>query len=347
MNISPNTILPSLRRHLALCHGGIAWKTLAIASAVAAWGSLPAHAQNTVDSFTNGLGDGNYNEAGNWSTNMVPDLTTTQTAQIADGVAVTYNPGGDLVIKNGGVLELTSGSFTQAAGHNNYLQLNGGGTVLVDGGTFNQGPISSNPFNVTGTDNAFTVTAGTVNLTNRLFLVPGLTFSQSGGTVNATADETDFDSKANTLSGGVFNATLITGVNGGTNPDGTNTHIFNITGGALTLSSSFSGGIYGGGTTQYINFTAGSTGSIEFLASTNDTVSTVQGFISNNAIEYSDTPYSTSTGFSNFNITTDSMGDVFLTAVTAVPEPTTVLAGLMMVGVTLPVARRRFMRRTA
>ena len=331
------------------------WLPVRLALTFVAFGALVTSVLADTYQFTNGNGDNLYRTGANWTdtttsaTGTVPDLTATNLAQINNGSAVIYVAGPDLVIKNGGELEVTNGSFTQTSGAA-YIQLNGNGTILVDGGTFNQGTSSSSPFNVTNAGNVLMVTAGTVNIaSNHSFqLVQGLGYNQSGGTVNATGGETDFNTDTNTLSGGTLNATLITGVNGsGTNPDGTTKHVFNISGGALTLSSSNSGGIYGGGATQYINFTQGSTGTIEFLASTTDTIATVQGFISRSAIEFNDTPYSAATGYSNFTITTDSMGDVFLTAVTAVPEPGTFLAGGLLTFCALPVVRRRWERRTA
>ncbi len=377
-----------------------------------------ASAQAADDYFTGGdaANPTLYLDAANWSLGTVPDLTTANTAHIANGSDVNYVAGPDLTIKNGGVLEITNGSFTQTSGPA-YLQLNGMGTILIDGGTFNQGTSTSGPFNVTGTDNVFNMTSGAANLTRGFNVAAGLTSSLSGGTLNTTGGGTaiggsltlsgatatlgnslmistagtlsisggnasasgdltnngalsitngtinvgrftnggsfsmsggtltttgefDFNDNQNTLSGGTINTTLITGVNGG----GGN-HVFNITGGALTLSGG-SGGIYGGNTSQYINFVAGSTGTIEFLASTNDSISTVQGFIRSNAIEYSDTPYSSATGYSEFSITTDSSGDVFLNlAGMEVPEPATVVGGWLLAGFASPLILRRLWRR--
>ena len=353
--------------------------------------------------FSNAGGDSLYNNGANWLDNTtgtsgtVPDLTTTNLAQINNGSAVNYVPGGDLTIKNGGTFEVTNGSFTQTVG-NAYIQLNGGGTILVDGGTFNQGTASSSPFNVTGVGNVFNMSAGATNFNQGFNVTPGLastlsggtltitggntqvlqsltisgatatlgnslniasggtfsmtagsasvngalvnngTFSMSGGTLTTT-NELDFNNDQNTLSGGTLHTTLITGVNG----SGPN-RVFNISGGALTLSNSFGNGIYNGGRTQYITFTASSTGQIEFLASTGATTSTLQGFISSNAVEYNNTPYDSTTGYSNFTITTDSMNDVFLglAGVTPVPEPATLFAGALLSVVALPAAGRRW-----
>ena len=159
---------------------------------------------------------------------MVPNTGAGDTAIINNGSPVNYVAGGDLILANGGMLQVTNGSFVQTGG-NNYFQLNGNGTLLVNGGTFNQGTASSTPFNVTGTGNAFTVSAGTVNLNSSFNLNVGLTYLQSGGTVNVTGAETDFNNTTSTLAGGILNTTLITGVNGGTD-------YFNISGGTLNLT---------------------------------------------------------------------------------------------------------------
>ncbi len=312
-----------------------------MASVLVAFGALPAQAQNTVYNFTNLDANGSYNDANNWDMFAVPDLTTTNTADIGGsngtpGVAVTYTPGGDLVIKNGGVLEVTSGSFTQAAGSNNYLQLNGGGTVLVDGGTFNQGPISSNPFNVTGTGNAFTISSGAVNLDTSFSLAVGLNFSMTGGTLtvpNQNAGggnlETDFNSTTATMSGGVFTTRLITGVNGGAQST------FNIAGGMLTLTD-VNTPIYGGGTTHYINFTLNSTGVIDFTG-TGVTTAQVQNYIAASVIEVNN---ATATAAA-FNIQGTSGNITLSLAGAAVPEPSTVaLTVLGVLGLAYWTVRR-------
>ncbi len=213
---------------------------------------------------------------------------------------------------------------------NNYLQLGPSGSIVINGGTFNQGTISSNPFNVNGTGNSLTISSGVINLTNSFQLLPGLTFTQTGGTVNATGGETDFNSTTNFLNGGVFNTTLITGVNGA----GGST--FNISAGVLNLSDAT--GIYGGGATQYINFTPTSTGLISFN-NPSVTLGQVQGFVANGAIEFNNNPNSS---LSDFNI---QQGDGFITIspAAAIPEPNS--AALMILGgtgVLIAFMRRRF-----
>lgn len=450
------------------------------------------HAAATDSYFNNNNGNQLYLDAANWSPSGVPDLTTANTAHIANGSAVSYVAGPDLVIKNGGVLEITSGSFTQTTGPA-YLQLNGTGTILVDGGTFNQGTATSGPFNVTGTGNVFNMTSGAANFNHGFMVLSGLTSTLSGGTLTTTGGATtvnssltlsganatlgqaltinangtlavsagtvstsggltnsgaltvsggslgaggnlangsnlsitggslsatgnttntntltisagsysgsggltnsgtltiaggtfgatgeasnsgaltianatvntgkfvnngsfamssgtltttgefDFNNNQNTLSGGTINTTLITGVNGAAG-----NHVFNISGGALTLSSSFGNGIYGGDATKYINFTLNSSGYIDFLASTGANVGTIQNFISKNVIEYNDTPYNATTGFSNFSITPDGAGGYKLSlANVAVPEPATFAAGGLLAAFAAPAMARRLRR---
>jgi len=86
----------------------------------------------------------------------------------------------------------------------------------VDGGTFNQGTASSNPFNLGGSiGNAFTITSGVANFSYNVNINPGLTFSIQGGTVNSLTHEFDFNNNTLFMSGGTLNTTLITGINSG------------------------------------------------------------------------------------------------------------------------------------
>ena len=192
-----------------------------------------AHAQTftgSAGSYDGGT-DYDYGTGADWSGSAVPVTSNGGVALIANGESVTYNPGGDILISNGGELEISSGSWTQING-NNWIQLGaqgsgastGNGTILVNGGTFNQGTDSAQPFNLTGTGNLFQVMSGTANFTGNFNVNAGLTYSQSGGTVNVTNGEFDFNTTTITLSGGNLNTKLITGVNAG------GTAIFNLSG---------------------------------------------------------------------------------------------------------------------
>jgi hypothetical protein len=314
--------------------GEKARRWLSLACAAIALGGLPAHAQTDIftnlDGTTTPANSGVYTDSGNWSLEAIPNTSDGQTALIDDGVAVTYTPGGDLMISNGGMLEISSGSFTQNTG-NNYIQLGeqgsgpgmGDGTILVNGGTFNQGTDSAQPFNITGTGNAFTVSSGTVNITGNLHLDPGLTFLQSGGTINATGGETDFNTASDSMTGGTLNTNLITGVNG------TNT-VFTLSGGTLNLGSATSTTgqtyIYSGGPTAYLNFTLNSTAVIKFLGTgAND--NQIDGFINAGVIEVNGATVSPSA----FTLT-DEGSYVSLTLATNVPEPSSSVFVLVCLG---------------
>ncbi len=169
-------------------------------------------------------------------------------------------PVGILIISNGGVLEVSSGSFTQVTG-NNYIQLGqqgqgtgtGNGTILVNGGTFNQGTDSATPFALTGTGNALTVTAGTANITSAYNVGAGLSTTVSGGTLNVgtTAATTAANISGNFAvsgTGAVFLSqnlnlatTSVTTVSGGTiNVNGGNfasNGTFSMSGGTFTVAT--------------------------------------------------------------------------------------------------------------
>jgi hypothetical protein len=300
------------------------FSTSAFALAVAVGLGVNAKAQNTIDSFTNANGDGSYKEGANWSTGAVPNLTTATTAAIDDGAAVTYTPGGDLLISNGGELEIGNGSFTQTSG-TNYLQLGaqgsgagtGNGTILVDGGTFNQGTVTSNPFNITGTGNLFEITSGAANFNRSIGLNPGLTYLQTGGTVTQSAGEFDFNYlNSGTISGGTLNVGLVTGQN---HAAGATVDDFNVSGGTINITGNT--GIYGAGVTQYVNYTAGSSGVVDFSGGL--ALSAVEGFITGGGIEDqsdgADKSTFTTVGLPLGGIAED---DDFL--ITGVPDTTTI-----------------------
>ena len=166
--------------------------------------ALPAHAQIFTGTISN-----DYGTAGNWSTNTVPNLTTGATALINNGSAVTYNPGGDFVIDNNSTLEISNGSWTQI-NSNNWIQLAGNGTILVDGGTFNQGSAGNNPFNISNTGNSFTITSGAANFNGSLASTQsGVTYNFNGG-VTTIGGEIDYNNNNNLLfNGGTVNASAL------------------------------------------------------------------------------------------------------------------------------------------
>jgi hypothetical protein len=274
-----------------------------------------------ADTFSGAINN-DYQTAGNWTLGSVPNTANGATATINGGQAVTYNAGGDFYVGNGGTLEIANGSWTQING-NNWIQLRGG-TILVDGGTFNQGTASSNPFNLGGSiGNAFTITSGVANFDETVTLNPGLTFSIEGGMVNSLANEFDFNSDTIFMSGGTLNTTLITGVNSG------GAGIFTLSGGVINLSNPF--GIYGGGPTEPVNFTVGSTAVINFNGGTS--LSTVQNMVTVGVIEYNGT-----IDPSDFNVT--QSGGTVSVQLNAVPEPS-VFAVIATGAVGLLMFRRR------
>ncbi|HEY0257187.1 MAG TPA: hypothetical protein VGC39_07085 [Candidatus Methylacidiphilales bacterium] len=317
---------------------------LALGAAIASIAFFAGNAAADTSTFTNASGDNDYSNSGNWDTSSVPDLSTGNTAVINNGANVTYgtNPAnlpGDLIISNGGTLEVKSGSWTQV-NEGSWIQLggqgngaaSGNGAILIDGGTFNQGSAGSVPFNVSGTGNTFTITSGAANV-NGSFVVPlGLTYTQSGGTVTVPG-EFDFDAQNATISGGVLNANLITGVNSGDN-GGTSTLTFS--GGLINL-----GYIYGGNDAQTVNFTLDSTGVMSFSAESADDITAK---ILAGAIEYNGTIADPA----DFSLTSNGVDEVLSLIPSlqgagpeAVPEPSSeVMLGAGFALLALLVRRR-------
>ena len=264
--------------------------------------------------------------------------------------------GGMLEITSGSFTQLVNNNWIQL-GEQGAGPSTGHGAILVNGGTFNQGTSGNDPFNVTGTGNTFTLSSGAANFTNALEIKPGLTYTQSGGTagspgalqvdnggaysqsngtvtvggnvvtgggftlsggtINATSGEFDFNTATTTISGGVVNTKLITGVNSG------GVGILTFSGGVINLSNSSSQNspIYAGGPQlDYINFTTGSTAAINFTGA-GITPTQVEGYLTNGAVEHNSvvSPY-------DFYITTPS-GEVSLALQTGEKDGTWVATG--------------------
>lgn len=161
---------------------------------VACFSALTLNLSAATANFT-GAVNSDYKNVGNWSGGAIPDTANGDTAVIANGSAVTYDPSlapaGDYVISNGGTLQVTNGSWSQITS-GAWIQLGAGGVdgnghILVNGGTFNQGTAGNTPFNVSGTGNTFTITSGSANFTSQVNAVSGITWNINGGTTAMTA----------------------------------------------------------------------------------------------------------------------------------------------------------------
>ena len=362
-----------LRTKLQVC-----WLTLGIGAL--AFVSTKAQAQDT---FTGGSGTTSisgadagaydYNDAGNWSSGL-PGVNAGGHALINNGATVDYfgnGHGGDLFVGGGGILEIANGTFHQVV-NNNWIQYSGNGTILVDGGTFNQGTDSNSPFNSSGTGNLFSITSGAAIFNNGALIRSGFTFSESGGTttvtgggglaVNSGATYTqsggsfsavgtgniqggftlsggtltltsEFDFNTNvTVSGGTLNTSLITGQNAGTHPV-----TLTLSAGVINVSDGTAhfDGFYAGSPTQGVNFTLGSTAQFNFT-NTNVPTSDIQTMINNGAFEYNGAVDTT-----DIHVVTNGDGTHTVSVVGAVPEPSTVLSLVSGVGFLAMLRRRR------
>ena len=289
------------------------------------------HVLHAQDVFTGGAGASpilggdagayDFSNGSNWS-NGTPNLQTSGSAQIdSAGVTVDYYAGtyGDFVISNGGVLELTAGTFDQVTG-NNWIQLQGNATILVNGGTFEQGSDSNNPFNCSNGNDLFEITSGAAVFDNPVHVAGSgqVSWDQTGGNVTSSG-EFDFNGPGSSMSGGVLNVPLMTGVNGSGHSE------FDFSGGVINLSTDddgiYNGGTAWNGTTGWdLNFTLGSTGELVFASG--DTLSTVQAFVTDGQIQYNNTI--DTTGTTDFIVAQQGNGTITVQLVgSSVPEPQT------------------------
>ena len=264
---------------------------------------------------------GEYTTGANWIGGSVPNTNGGDTAKINAG-AVTYTPGGDLPIHAGGKLEISGGSWTQVV-NNNWIQLSGG-TILVDGGVFNQGTAGNI---VTDATSSITVTSGTANLNgNYIYQASGGSLAISGtGVVNVAGEFKPIDTF--TMSGGKLTADLISFADG---PGS-----INFSGGQISLNGAgANSGFYGGGT-KSLNFTSSSTGSLFFSSYTLGDL-TADGFMTNGTIQYNG-----ATPSGQFTLTAAD-GGVYV-SLTTVPEPSTYAAifGAAALGYVMVRRRRR------
>jgi hypothetical protein len=173
------------------------------------------------------------------------------------------NSGGDLHINNGGILQLNGGSWTQTDGIS-WLQL-AGGTLLVNGGTFNQGTAGNV---VTDASTVINVVSGAANFNGDFVTSPtGAAFIVDGGSLNISG-KLNYNGGNLAINGGTLtlgtefdpivdytltSGTLITGLISFANGSGN----FNLAGGSLVLGSGYNG-VYGGEAAGRLNIELGS-----------------------------------------------------------------------------------------
>lgn len=256
-------------------------------------------------------GDGDWATSSNWSTSQ-PDLTAGDTAVINNGGNVVYSVGGDFTVSNG-TLEISNGSWTQAATKGSWIQLRTGGTILVDGGTFNQGGANTLINTAGGT---FTVNSGTANLTS-LGSSTGFALNINGGAVNFTGEYKPING-VTTMTGGTLKATNLSWDN--------TTGVFNFSGGTIDLSGAGPGPQYDiySSALGYLNFTTGSSGRVDINISTLSLAdltlleNTLTADFADGAIRYNDTIDTTDLTWDASNGT-----DLFVYSTGVAPEPST------------------------
>ena len=282
-----------------------------------------------TNSGTSGNGNilvngGTFNQ-GTAGNNPFNTSGTGNTFTISSGSAA-FNGGGIQV--NSPLTWLQSGGNVTSAAS---LQVQGGGYTQSGG----IATITGNAIATNG-GGSWTQSGGVLNISGNLQLNSGAgNFLFSSGTINETGAEVDFSNlgSLSTMTGGVLNITrLFTMVNG---PTGSS---FNFGGGLVNdLAGDGNNGWYGSGTGSPFNFTVASTGTLQFLANPNNTVSLsyVQGLV--NA---GDITYNSGSDAAAFSVTqTGSDVDVTLLSV---PEPSTyALVGLGGLGIFFVLRRKR------
>ncbi len=295
---------------------GASSRLLALSLLASASISLPAAV------ITWGGSTGEYTTAGNWTGGLLPNTNSGDTALITAG-AVTYTPGGDLTLHNGGKLQISGGSWTQVDSVA-WIQM-AGGSIVVDGGTFNQGTAGNL---VLDSSSSISISSGAANFNGNFIYQPtnSGTFSITGGTVSVANEFKPIETF--TMSGGSLTATLISFADG--------TGGVNLAGGTITLDGSGGNhGFYGGDANKGLNFTSAA-GTL-FLSSFTISELTTAGFLTNGTIQYNGTVDS-----SKFNLS-EADGGVYVTAVgSAIPEPSTAAAlfGLIVLGAACNRRRR-------
>lgn len=269
--------------------------------------------------ITWGGSNGEYTTGGNWVGGSVPDTNGGDTALITSG-DVNYTPGGDLAIHSGGALQISGGSWTQTGGIA-WIQL-GGGSLIVDGGVFNQG---SSQNIVRNSSTLIKISSGTANFSgNFIYQTSSGTLSLTGGVMNVQNEFKPIDTFS--MTAGTLNSTLISFADG---PGS-----INFSGGLVSVdgSGAFSG-FYGGGA-KGLNFTTGSSGTLFIENYTLAELST-DGFLTNGTIQLNGAASASS--FTTF----EQDGGVYVTL--SIPEPGSMLLLGASLGAVLIFRRRSVM----
>ncbi len=259
--------------------------------------------------------------------------------------------GGGLVVDPSNVTTIGLGSSLNLnGGTNSFGQMTVQGTLNVSGGTSSLTSFTqANIINVTGGNTTFSGTLTTasttaisisggsvINTGNGTVSLNSMASFQLSGTGSFTTTGTGEFQPGYTFTAGSPSMQSISG-NAQLNIAGLvafqagATTKFDINGGALTLGASNYNGIYTNG--GYFNFTTNSTGDIDLAKVT--TQANAVADITAGKIRYNDTTYTSANYSTAFNVFADGNGgwEIDLAgATTPVPEPKTVLGGLLMVG---------------
>jgi len=222
-----------------------------------------------------GPDNGEWETASNWSNQAVPNLQSADTYTIGNGRTVVYTPLGvppavrpkalDWATNTTVTITGQGSSWIQGGGDRSWIKIGDGagktGTLNVaDGASWSSGTSNTlvvflgaagaNGFVTIGPGSRLT-TEGTLRLMNNSIF-------RSSGTVSASNVSLQ-GAGSITLSGGVLSSTILS-----FDGPATSTGLVTLSGGHLTLSTVNHGGIFGGGATQYINFTPGSNSELRF-----------------------------------------------------------------------------------
>jgi len=258
------------------------------------------------------------------TTNVSSGLTWTQSGgTVTTTSQFNVNTGGS-GSQSGGTANISS-AFVQSGGiwsqSGGTANISGGGGLQVAGGTYTMtsGTVSATAGGITVSAGAYTQSGGVLTVNSDLQVSNGGSFSLSSGTLNVGV-EADFNNTAASMSGGVLNiSNLFTMANSQGKPA-----TFNFSGGIINDGAKAFDGWFGPSAATPFNFTAGSTGILNF---DNNNLSEVQGWVNAGDISFNGT-----TDAAAFDVTQN--GDVISVDLLAIPEPSTyALIGLGALGI--------------